>query len=265
MVKDNYGNPDAIEVMYRVMAYMALNDYPIVFKGAMVLKLITDPSLGTARGTKDIDADWVDGSTTNGILLHQVRKAVTVVGGSALSVDQTREFAEGRSAQFTVYLYDDPTPYFSFDIAVRDNQYHTMYNMINDIKIRGNSIDRIFADKVEAISKRKVLRRAKDVYDMFLLSYTSGFRTRSILHILEAHDLELGDFSDFRTNIEGPRGLRHAYNQMRSVDNKPDFDVMYARVMTFLYPFIETEYRIPGYEWICRKPDKYGEWNRVYR
>lgn len=257
-----YGNPDAIDVMYQVMAYMSIQQYPIIFKGAMVLKLVA-PDIGTARGTKDIDADWVDTTTTNEILHREISKAVGAVCGPSFTVKQKRQFSEGRSASFDVMKRDNITPFFSFDISVKDNKFYTPYNLINNIHINGASLDKIFADKLTVLSERTILRRPKDMYDLFLLSYRSGFRMDNIIHILNATGRSLGCFDEYKTHIEGTSGLKHSYNMMRSVTNKPDFALVYLRVANFVHPFLSGQANIAPYEWLVDARTKDGSWYPV--
>ena len=90
---------ELMEFLYRVMEELAKADVPIVFKGAMVLKLViqrNNPST-VERKTKDIDGDWVGDSPTMEQIEKALRQAVKQVDNS-LDIQVVREYGEKRSA-----------------------------------------------------------------------------------------------------------------------------------------------------------------------
>lgn len=255
----SYSSTDSIALMYRLIESMALLDYPVVFKGAMVLKSLTNGVRDTERLTKDIDGDW-QGSITNATLLDRIQYAVFKMGIPDLYVVRKRDFGEGTSAKFVVYSTKSDKQLLSMDLGVRNNPSSISYLTVNGVQFRGSNPNKIFADKVTAISNHTVYRRVKDIYDLFLLSGIDGFSTQEINKILPTLRNSLGDFDDFKNGVMKEKGLKHAYDMMRSVHNKPDFAYLYSEVYSFCKPFIEGYPAQYDLYWVRNRNTGIGEW-----
>jgi hypothetical protein len=100
--------------------------------------------------------------------------------------------------------------------------------------------------KMCAISSKLALRRSKDIYDLYLLSFLKGYKIKNIIEICEYQNKEVGDFAIFANNISD---LMHAYGELRNVVNKPDFEEVYGRVRDFCLPFITRDYEFINGSW----------------
>lgn len=256
----SYGNSDVIPLMYHLMGAMASLGYPIVFKGAMVLNALKLP-VDTARMTQDIDGDWVSPEITNERLLDSLNYALTSLGNTGLHVEQTRTFAQGRSAGFVVKRRQDDFTLFTLDIGVKGNNFYVPYTKGN-VTFYGSHPNKIYADKVSAISTNKVYIRTKDIYDMYLLSFLNiTFSTRDIVEVLFSSDKTLGDFSSFLNDTK-PKGIEYAYNKLDGITNKPDFASVHKRVATFIKPFILTNTPPNGF-WEVNSQTGQGSWTFI--
>ena len=86
---------ELMELLYRIMEELAKADVPIVFKGAMVLNLVTHASNPSAveRMTKDIDGDWIGEGPTMKQIETALRQAVKTVNPS-MDITVYREYGE---------------------------------------------------------------------------------------------------------------------------------------------------------------------------
>lgn len=239
-----YGNQQAIDDMYKVMAHMSYMNYPLLFKGAMVLRTLLAPhALSTHRMTNDVDADWIGLEITNSELHKLVSYSVHMVLGPMYKVVQTREHSVGKSAGFQVQDTSTGLQYFSLDIGIKPaHNFHDRY-IINGGSFHGSALLKIVADKISAVSTNTVLRRVKDVYDLYLLSQMTGITVDGVNEVIMKTRLPVGDFKVFTTHIEGKQGLRHAYDRMQGVVNKPSFDEVHYWATKLCEPYTNGAYR----------------------
>lgn len=230
---------DKLELMYKVIESMSTLKYPIVFKGALVLNHLMETKgiTETQRGTKDIDADWVGGRVSMEELLSIIKESIDCIEIDGLEVRLIREATERRSSGFEVLLENQNL--FSFDISLRKNQFTTEYITRNGVTFIGASKEKIFIDKISAISSRILYRRTKDIYDLYLLSMLEGYYIGEINYVLEHSGRRLSEFNEFINDIGE---IKNAYFKMRGIINPPEFDIMYGRVRDFCSPYITKGY-----------------------
>lgn len=230
---------DTLEIMYNVIEAISILKYPIVFKGALVLNHLMETKgiTETQRGTKDIDADWVGGRISMEELLSIIKDSIACIKIDNLEVRLVREATERRSSGFEVLLKNQNL--FSFDISLVENEFITEYTTKNGVTFIGASKEKIFVDKISAISSRTLFRRAKDIYDLYLLSMLEGYYVREINYVLERSGRRLSEFSEFINDIDE---IKNAYFKMRGIINPPEFNVMYGRVRDFCSPYITNGY-----------------------
>lgn len=121
------------------------------------------------------------------------------------------------------------------------NESITLYKTDDGYQFYGSSKEKIYMDKVSALASKKIFRRCKDLYDLYLLSMLDGYNLSDIVNVFNNSGRTLGDFEDFINSIEK---LEYAYNQMRAITNKPEFNQVYGRVRDFCLPFITNRYKI---------------------
>ena len=87
------------QFMYRLMGEISKSDAPIVFKGAMITKLILAEGGYSAleRQTRDIDANWLGAPPSMSALVATVNDALGDLGKTICAV-AFREYGEKMSA-----------------------------------------------------------------------------------------------------------------------------------------------------------------------
>ncbi len=236
---------DLMEFLYRVMEELSKAGVPIVFKGAMVLNLAirnNNPSK-VERATRDIDGDWIGEGPTMEEMEKTLQSAVKRVD-SSLDIQISRIFGERKSAGFRI-VNGKGEKIASIDLSVRQNKFCESYiSYVNGISINGASLSKILSDKIYVISGENVCRRMKDVLDIYVLSFITEIDVDELYRIWVDTGRKLGDFRAYRTYFAE---LKEAYDKMKGIKNKPDFDEVYHRVCNVVYKFeLQKEAEIPN-------------------
>jgi hypothetical protein len=226
---------DKEKLMYRIMGAVADSGVPLIYKGAMVTKLLLleHQFNDFSRETQDIDASW-DGNRL------PTMDALTAALNNALSPFDMRaivkrEYGEKKSAGFNVVYESSGEPAVSVDIDMRSDKGSRTYTY-GDITFRGVTVDHILSDKIHVLSTEKVYRRVKDAVDVYALSHCVKVRAQSILDIWMEYGRTPGAFEAFTVRRAD---LEHAYLKLRRVEPKPEFSVVFDRLRFFLAPFVE--------------------------
>ena len=233
---------ELMEFLYRIMEELAKANVPIIFKGAMVLKLITHANNPSAveRITQDIDGDWIGEGPTMEQIEIALRQAVKNINPS-MDIIAYREYSEKRSAGFRI-VDQSKNKIASIDLSVRKNIYSVPYiTYINGITISGASLTKMLSDKLYAVSGEHIYRRVKDLLDIYIMSFISEYQTLDIYDVWEKTDRIPGNFSQFQNH---KREIAQAYDKLARVQNKPEFVELYARLSVFLEPFYEKEKKL---------------------
>jgi hypothetical protein len=222
--------------MYNVMAAIENGNVPIIYKGAMITKLILRENNFNdfSRETQDIDASWAGANPPPmDQLADMLNCALAKLGLHAIV---KREYGEKMSAGFKIVDANGDIK-LSIDIDMRAAVDSRTYHYGN-VKFQGVTPDNVIADKISLISSDRVFRRAKDLIDLYALAHCVTVRTDTIRRIWEREGRTIDKFDAFK-NRQGE--LRHSYERLRRVDAKPDFKLIYGCLVQFLTPFIEAE------------------------
>lgn len=220
-------------IMIRLIEELALMKVPIAFKGAMVLKtaLVSFP-IDTDRSTADLDGDWVGNIPSMNMLVNTVNTALKNINPT-LSCKPYRKYGVGKSAGLSIF--NNGKELFTMDISMKQNPYTSNYKTVNGVEFVGASLQKMLADKIQCASTNYIFRRSKDLYDLYLLSIVAGYTTYDVYNIWTSMNKVIGDFDGFINRVDE---LKHAYEKMKNIINKPQFETVYERVYTFLNPFI---------------------------
>lgn len=235
---------DLYTAMIRMIEELAKLKLPIVFKGAMVLsQILENDGTEMLRTTKDIDGNWVSEPPSMDELTFYVQKAASRVD-KEYSVDAFREYGVGKSAGFKIKHLQNEKLDFSIDISIGENKGAIAYiTGVNGVTYYASSPVKMAADKINSVSSRRVYRRAKDMLDLYQLTYVFGFNTYEIIKLTDG---KLEQFNQFRLNYDN---IKHAYDMLTVAQEKPDFDIVYERLNIFLEPFIEYGYDVENLDW----------------
>jgi len=226
------------KLMLGIMGRISKTDAPMVFKGALITKLIlSEHGFETvARTTTDVDANWTGSSPSMDYLVNTINQSLGDMQ-DAYTTQAVREHKASRSAGVSIVEKSTGEVIFAMDISIKPVQGSKLY-FFGDIGIRGVLPDEVLADKIAVMSSRLLFRRMKDLVDIYALSHCVSIRTRAIVDICSAKGREMGDFDAF---FSRKSDIEHAYNRLKDIDGKPDFDSIYSYLREFAKPFVRNE------------------------
>jgi hypothetical protein len=184
--------------MYRIMGKISESDVPIIFKGAMVTKLILSESGYSAleRQTKDIDANWVDSPPSMDVLVEAINNSLGELKNEIYAV-AFREYGEKVSAGISIRGKDTDEEIISMDISIKPVHGIKFYNY-GEISFKGVLANEILSDKITVLSKKAIFRRAKDIVDVYALSHCVKVNTSEIFEMFRKNpNREVGTFDEF--------------------------------------------------------------------
>jgi len=227
---------DSEKLMYDVMGAIADGNVPVIYKGAMITKLILQENDfdDFARETQDIDASWAGANPPSmQQLTDMLNHALSRLGLSAVV---KRNYGEKMSAGFKIVDVGGDVK-LSIDIDMRAAVDSRTYQFGN-VTFQGVTPDNVLSDKINVISSDRVFRRAKDLIDVYALAHCITVKAENIRRIWERENRVTEDFSAFKNRRDE---LRHSYEKLRRVSAKPEFDALYGYLANFLTPFIESK------------------------
>ena len=225
-------------LMYQVIGGLSGVDAPLVFKGALITKLILKENsyAELEKPTNDIDANWIGEPPTMVELTEVINRSLIQFGG-AIYAEPERTYAPGKSAGIRLIDADSGVKIISMDITIKPVIGHRIYHY-GEIAIRGVLPDAVLCDKISVLSGERIFRRAKDVLDVYALANCLEISTADIYSALEKAERALGTFDSFLTRRAD---LEHAYGKMRGIIGKPEFSSVYSYLEKFLEPFITND------------------------
>ena len=225
---------DSEKLMYDVMGAIANSHVPVIFKGAMVTKLIlNDHDFNDfTRETQDIDASWMGANPPSMEQLTVMLDRALL--GFGLTAVVKREYGDKMSAGYKI-VDAFGNEKLSIDIDMRPVVGSRRYR-IGNVTFQGMTSDNVITDKINVAASDKIFRRSKDLIDLYALAHCVSVKTTDIRVIWECENRIVGTFDAFTNRMEE---LRHSYEKLRRIDVKPEFDIIYGYLMIFLDPFIK--------------------------
>lgn len=221
---------DSEEFLYLLMEELSRIGAPVVFKGALVLKIHLNENAKNSvkRITKDIDANW-NGRGDIVLIRNTLIKAVSNINSSYTVVVKRIPRSSKESAGFDI-KDEKSVKITSIDLDLKDNPFYVNLTLDNQ-KIKCSSLSKIIADKFSAISTEKVYRRIKDILDIYLLSNLEDFSFEEVKEILIYDERDYGDFSTLLNNKEK---IEHGYSRLKRVENKPEFEEVWNTIVPLI-------------------------------
>jgi hypothetical protein len=225
-------------LMYQVLGKISAADAPIVFKGALITKLILAEHGFTMldRLTRDIDANWVGEPPSMDVLVAAIQQSLGDLSEQFDAV-AIREYEEKKSAGISIRTKGTDKEVISMDISIKPVIGSRTYHY-GEVSIRGVLANEILADKITVLSKRLVFRRAKDLIDVYALAHCVEVRTSEIFGVLERKAIVLDEYTELLTRRDD---VEHAYDSLKGIEGKPDFDAVYPYLTAFVQPFAEKD------------------------
>lgn len=225
--------------MYQILGKISESDAPIVFKGALITKLILAENGYTTfeRPTVDIDANWVGEPPSMGDLAEFVNRSLNGFN-SELRAEAIREYGDKKSAGIAIAEVSTGNKIISMDISIKPVYGSKVYHY-GEIAVRGVLANEILADKISVLSKKMIFRRAKDMIDVYALAHCIRVNTYEIFDVWNKNpNREIGAFDEFNNRSQE---VEHSYERLRGIEKKPPFDEVYAYLKKFILPFAEKD------------------------
>ena len=226
-------------LMYQIMGKISESDAPIVFKGALITKLILADGGFTAleRQTKDIDANWIGEPPTMDALEDTLNKSLGEMQNQFYAV-AFREYGEKMSAGISIRWKDTDEEIMPIDISIKPVHGSKIYYH-GEAGIRGVLATEILSDKITVMSTRMIFRRAKDIVDVYALTHCVKVCVSEIFDMVKnTPGRELGAFDEF---FNRRQDVEHAYESLAGIENKPPFDEVYSYLDKFFQPFARND------------------------
>ncbi|MDR0490358.1 MAG: nucleotidyl transferase AbiEii/AbiGii toxin family protein [Oscillospiraceae bacterium] len=220
--------------MYQVLGRISETNAPLVFKGALITKLILAENGFSLldRQTVDIDANWISAPPSMEVLVNTIQKSLGDMQNQFYAV-AIREYEEKKSAGMSIRKKGTDEEIMSMDISVKPVIGSRLYHY-GEADIRGVLANEILADKITVLSGRLVFRRAKDLIDIYALTHCIEVRTSEVFCVLRSKSALIGEFTEFFNRRDD---VEHAYDKLQRIEGKPPFDDIYSYLTEFVRPF----------------------------
>ena len=225
-------------LMYQVLGKISKSNTPIVFKGALITRLILAENDYTVldRTTRDIDANWIGAPPSMDGLVNTIQQSLGDMQ-EQFYVVAIREYEEKKSAGISIRTKSTDKEVMSMDISIKPAIGSRLYHY-GEIGIRGVMANEILADKITVLSGRLVFRRAKDIIDIYALTHCVEVRSTEIFEVLKSKQLEFGGFTEFLNRRDD---VEHAYTKLHGIEGKPPFEDIYLYLTKFIFPFAQKD------------------------
>lgn len=219
-------NDPNLDMLYTIIQNLQNIQAPIAIKGGLLLNASLQQHMSPiSRKTRDIDGNWLQ-KQPNIEDMQQILEQAVQQSYPDYIVIIKRNYGDKQSAGFLV-LDDNEEIITTFDIDVNKSTDTTSYQL-NDITFQGIPIEQMLSDKISVISSPSIMRRTKDILDVYAITQNIPYDKEHLIQSL-AHR-NIGDFSTFHNN---KNEIEHAYEKIRGVTNKPDFNTVYTAISNY--------------------------------
>lgn len=222
--------------LYDIIAHISTTDVPIVFKGGLITNLVLQENEyhDIIRSTSDIDADWTntltDTTKIENILNESLRNAKKLYRATVF-----REYGEKQSLGINIIEEKTNHRFVKMDMDIKPLYGERTYHY-GELKIKGITPTAIIADKISTVSSDLVYKhRAKDLIDLYALTHCVTVSTQDIENARINNGREFQSFDGF---LHKTTETKHAYDKLKGINGKPDFDDVHKHLSKFLTPFI---------------------------
>lgn len=216
----------------------------IVVKGCVALTAAANKyDVSCKRGTRDLDLQNLNYEKWNNFkdnfndinkfsklgLIYSLEKCVSK--GEPVAYEKLTVVAKQEDSLFK----------FSVDVQISDFNYKKEIYNIYTLDFDGSAVETMLADKLNAIKDRTIFRRAKDIYDIYLISTMKKFHLVELVDIIEKkRDLKCDNVA--LLDLNNINDIAHAYNKLtsRSYEKLPEFDEVYHKVVSFVVPIFDS-------------------------
>ncbi|EOS25578.1 hypothetical protein C806_01705 [Lachnospiraceae bacterium 3-1] len=218
-------NDNNLNTLYQIISNMQKLNIPIAVKGGLLLKAsLQEHKSDIDRKTTDIDGNWLKQTPDIEEMRKNLEKAVQM-SYPDYQVIIKRPYGEKQSAGFHIIKNNITLAHIDIDV---NKITPTKLYMINDIKFHGIPMEQVLCDKIAVLSSPQIMRRTKDLLDMYAITQVIPYDKQTVIELLSKR--KLGNFSTLYTQKEN---IEHAYEKLRGVTNKPEFQQVYESVIHY--------------------------------
>lgn len=221
-----------MELMNQFIDSILIFNNNIIFKGAVALtnRIKLDKGIILGRKSLDIDADCIEDLTQEEIV-SIIQKACDI---NNYKLIVKRDLGDNKSLGLNILNTDDKQ-LFAIDIGKKlINNYEECYTISSNTKYKGYSIERVIIDKLSVVSSRKVYRRIKDLYDLYIILNYYEISLEGTINGFKVYNRLLGYFEELGNYSE----LEHAYIKYDAIYSKKDFGEIYKTIQLFITPIL---------------------------
>lgn len=235
-------NPDLEKIMEDFLSAVSKTKFKdnIILKGAMNLKAAVQSPVPAVelRNTMDLDFHvpswdiWEE-------FVDEIPKSISKSSpsGYKYSVISRRSTTPDKGDSL---LIDTGTP-LTFEIDMNLSSRSPEATIYPGRGVLGYSIYEMLVDKTMSFFSRKIYRRAKDLYDLYLMSLEFDIDLDRLVKCVDSK-WDLNNLSS-PLHIADREQLKKAYDKLRILgDSKPDFDIVYGRVNKFCSEYVNFYY-----------------------
>lgn len=226
-------------LMYKIIGNISGTDAPIVFKGALITKLILQENdfKQIERATKDIDANWIGTPPKMNDLVLTINNSLNEMKELFIAVPN-RDYGDMRAAGISILEKKTGDEVLSMDIDIK-NVAESRYYYYGEVAIKGVLANEIMVDKIASCSSDAVYKwRTKDIIDVYSLSHCIQVNSKEIYDFSEKTNRKIQSFDSF---YEKEIELKHSYNKLKGIVGKPDFESVYVYLKEFFKPFYNND------------------------
>lgn len=237
------------KTIIKVLQTLSELDIEVTVIESMLLNFARDKGkMPFGRKTQDVDCDIaINASNTEELCSILTNKFKNAGYDYYIKVGRRPKSSEFLSVGISIFVDRlDSTQVAKMDITVMHNKYRVPYPTCYNFVVYGQSLAKVFADKVYVCSSLTVVRRPKDVYDLYLLSEETGWSIIETTRILQETEQKLQNFETFLYNIEG---MKASYAGFNGDSKKRPFKSIYGLVKKLLQPFINGNYMFEDLIW----------------
>lgn len=206
----------------------------VIFKGGIInLNMINNAGYAYHRITKDIDLNTI---LTSSELAELIKIATETALGGDVTVNLKRETVNSMSFR-VVSIKDNVKLYFEVDAnKLKFDEDKVVLTRIENVYVKSQLTVTTLVDKLSVVTTPVVLRRVKDLHDVFaILNSDLTITLYDIEEELHSRNVILGESKELLNwNEDGKQSLSHAFSKQSETSINESLEEIIETVLRFL-------------------------------
>lgn len=217
----------------------------LIYKGGLFLNLHT----GVSRYTQDVDLTIQDEELYVDFCKVLAEYGDKLVASGEIFRYEIKDTIEEHMSGGARYYDANDRVVLSIDVSFHINGLDSVVVESNEFgRVRISSVEQIIADKCASLFSRKRFRRAKDLYDLWLIVFNCTWDNEKLRKCLESRDIYPLPIALNPYREECISEMKKAYEKLLVRDpvseeqmDKPDFATVVKYTSRFMTKFMEAE------------------------